>query len=318
MAFKKASPENRRLKIYLYGKAGAGKTYAAVQFPNPAVYDLEHKALSFSDDFEFDIKEPSYTDPSEILLELNKEIDDLMANPGDYKTLIIDSASVLTDLVGDKHLRRLREKKQNPLLSLGPAEYKLIKSDIKSFVNKLMLLDMNVVMTARIKNQYDTESLEMMKIIGTEPDAHKEFPALFHIVIELQGDGPSDPRTAIVRRDNTRRLPAKIEDFSFEKLLGYFKDSGYDIAGTAKSVKPTMHKRKFKFIDVQFNGETIQTAGVTGPTLERLAEICTNKKITKEELADKLSSDYPGAESPLDLREDEAQLLLKDLEQSGE
>ncbi|MGV8131879.1 MAG: AAA family ATPase [Candidatus Pacearchaeota archaeon] len=314
MPFIKAVPVERRLKTYIFGKAGAGKTMAAVQFIDPAVYDMEHKAMSFSDTYTFDVMEPSYVEPADVLNELYTEIENLQQNPGNYKTLVIDSASTYTDLLIDKHLRRLREKTGNPNYLLKPLDYKIIKAEVKSFVNRLMLLDMNVVLTARSRNQYDPDSGEMMKVIGTEPDAHKEFTSLFHIVLELVGEGPMQPRTAYVRRDNTRKLPEVIEDFSFPRFLDYFKNSGYNITGQAQAVTKTTERRQSaRSIQVSFRGKLMSTAGVTGITLEKLFTLVEKEIIREEDLHDKIRIDYPGAESLLDLKEDEAQMLFKDL-----
>ncbi len=317
MPFKRAVPVERRLKVYIYGKAGAGKTMAACQFIDPAIYDMEHKAMSFSDKFVFDIMEPSFAEPADVLNELYSTIEDLQQNPGNYKTLVIDSASTYTDLLIDKHLRRLRDKSGNPNYMLKPLDYKTVKSEVKSFVNRLMLLDMNVVLTARVRNQYDPDSGEIMKVIGTEPDAHKEFTSLFHIVLELVGDGPTHPRTAYVRRDNTRKLPEVIEDFSFQRFLDYFTDSGYNITGQAQAVTRTSDRRQSaRSVQISFRGKLLTTAGVTGQTLDAVYKLVEKETIREDELADKIRIDYPGAESLLDLKEDEAQMLLKDL--SGE
>lgn len=313
MPFKPAVPEERRLKILLFGKAGAGKTMSAVQFIDPAVYDMERKASTFSDEFKFDIMEPSYSEPADVLNELYSTIEDLQQNPGNYKTLIVDSASSYTDLLIEKHLRRLRIKSGNPNYMLKPLDYKSVKSEIKSFVNRLMLLDMNVVLTARVRNQYDPDSGEMMKIIGTEPDAHKEFTSLFHIVIEMIGEG-KQPRTAYIRRDNTRKLPEIIEDFNFKKFLDYFDSSGYDITGQAHAVsKSSARRQSTRGAQISFRGKLLTTAGITGSTLDNLYGLIETEKIREEELADKIRIDYPGAESLLDLKEDEAQMLYKDL-----
>lgn len=313
MSFKKANPQGRRLKILLCGDAGAGKTMTAVQFIDPAVKDLEDKAMSFADAYKFDISLPSFTEPAEILAEMYNEIEELQRNPGPYKTLVIDSASTYTDLLIDKHLRRLREKHGSPNYTLKPLDYKTIKAEIKSFVSKLMLLDMNVVLTARMKKQYDPDSGEMMKVIGTEPDAHKEFPALFHIIIELIGQG-KQPRTAVIRRDNTRRLPEIIEDFSFQKLMTYFEGSGYAITAEAEAVQETDQKRaSLRSTAIQFKGKELFTAGITAKTLERLFDLVEKDIISEAELMEKIRIDYPGAERVLDLREDEGQMLLADV-----
>lgn len=152
-----------------------------------------------------------------------------------------------------------------------------------------------------------------MKIIGTEPDAHKEFPTLFHIVIELVGEG-KQPRTAYIRRDNTRKLPEVIEDFSFEKFLTYFKNSGYNITGQAQAVTRTTQRRQSaRSVQISFRGKLLTTAGVTGQTLDNLFQLVEKETILEGDLLDKIRLDYPGAESLLDLKEDEAQMLFKDL-----
>ena len=93
-----------------------------------------------------------------------------------------------------------------------------------------------------------------------------------------------------------------------------FKDSGYNITGQAQAVTKTTNRRQSaRSAQISFRGKLLTTAGVTGATLDNLYKLVEAEKIRENDLFDKIHTDYPGAESLLDLKEDEAQMLLKDL-----
>ena len=51
--FKKAETQADRLKMYIYGEAGTGKTVTSLQFPNPAVIDTEKGTTHYGKFFDF-------------------------------------------------------------------------------------------------------------------------------------------------------------------------------------------------------------------------------------------------------------------------
>ena len=53
--FQRASALSRRIKLLLWGDAGSGKTTLALQFPRPAMIDLEGGADLYGGKFDFDV-----------------------------------------------------------------------------------------------------------------------------------------------------------------------------------------------------------------------------------------------------------------------
>ena len=94
--FEKASATPKRIKMLIYGDSGTGKTVTSLQFPNPVVIDVEKGTEYYGEHFDF--ARLTSVDPDEI----DKALDELIEDPGDYKTCVIDSISVLCDLVVDK------------------------------------------------------------------------------------------------------------------------------------------------------------------------------------------------------------------------
>ena len=46
---KKPQPKDRRLKLFMYGEAGVGKTTAACQLPKPYIIDTERGTDNYAD-----------------------------------------------------------------------------------------------------------------------------------------------------------------------------------------------------------------------------------------------------------------------------
>jgi hypothetical protein len=300
--FTQATPEERRLKMYIYGQHGTGKTVTSLHMPNPAVIDLDGGTNFYAESFKF--YRLRTTDVDKVF----QAVDELIKDPGEFKTLVIDSFTKFWELLQEKHLKKLRVKKGNAQYVLQPNDYRVIKSDLKSFINKLLALDMNIVATAQIKNLYSQDTTEFMKIIGTEPEGPKDTPYLFDVVLEL-GYGPNDTRIAKVIKDRTNTLPKTFE-FSYQELTKHFGIKDLERAPVKLRAQQVLTQTSNRMLKVSINGKEYLTAGITGPTIEKLMVVV--KGMNEVELRDKLLQDY-SVQSIMDLREDEALMLLEEL-----
>ena len=300
--FTLATPDERRLKAYIFGPPGAGKTVTSLQFPNPVVVDLDGSSDWYASYWKY--YRLSTTDVDKAF----QAVDELIKDPGDFKTLVIDSFTKFYQLLQEKHLKRLRVKKGNPQYTFQPSDYKVIKSDLTSFINKLLALDMNIIATAQVKNVYSQDSGEFMKVTGTEPDGPKDAPYLFDVVIELNF-GPNDTRIAKVLKDRTNSLPQTFE-FTYQAFVENFGIKDLERPPVALKASQKLNQVSNRNVKVTYKGKQMLTAGVSGTTLETLAK--ATEKLSDTELRDKLNDDY-SVQSLFDLREDEAKALLDDL-----
>src|SRR5689334_24808609 len=83
---KKPEAVTKRLKLFMFGPAGVGKTTAAIQFPKSYIIDCEKgaenydKLISASDSVIYQT-----TDMNEVI----KEVKSLLTEKHDYRTLVI-------------------------------------------------------------------------------------------------------------------------------------------------------------------------------------------------------------------------------------
>jgi len=209
--FVKATEENRRLKVFLWGEPGCGKTTLALQFPSPAVIDLEGGTDHYSDrsDF-FRLATSSATEAVE-------SIDWLLTEPHEYRTLIIDPITVLWESVqaywNEVFLKRNKAKRnfRHEFISWDFQDWATCKANWKEILRKLMALDMHVVAVARQKLLYPEEGKGGSPV--AVPDAEKSLPYYFDV--ELHLERLAEKYTATVRKDRTNKLPPGFDtDFS--------------------------------------------------------------------------------------------------------
>ena len=219
MVFSKAAlprgsfPERsfKRLKLLIYGPSGAGKTTLAAQFPQPAFLDLEGGTDLYGDIFNFDVQHISTADEAMQALEW------LLTHPRSYRTLVIDPITIYWDALQKKYseifLRRNKKSKgyKFEFYDFQPRDWATIKAELKEFLRKLITLDLNVIVIARQKVQYDDNGF--MKAIGVTFDAEKSLPYLFDTVIRLYRD------------EDGRFLGECLKDRSGKLPLGEFVSS---------------------------------------------------------------------------------------------
>ena len=201
---KKPSIIEQRLKCLFYGASGVGKTVAACQFPKPYIIDTEGST-----------NKPQYVrliEKSEgaVLMtidfdELIEQVKDLLTTEHEYKTLVIDS---LTLLYND-----LLEKAEKKVGSEFGRHYGEANKRMKQLLNLLFRLDMNVIITSHSKNEYG----QNLAVLGQTFDCYKKLDYLFDLVFEIQKRG-SD-RVGLVKKTRIEGFPdMDCFKFSYDEI----------------------------------------------------------------------------------------------------
>ena len=218
--FQKAAIRERRLKLLLWGDYAVGKTTLALQFPRPAVIDLEGGTNHYGGSFDFDVL-PATT-PGEVVAAVQWLLD----HEHPYTSLVLDPISPLWEAMqrhwSEVFLRRNPASKGHKIeyYDLQPRDWQVIKAELKHLVRMLHALDMNVIVTAREKPRY-AESGFMQKV-GETFDAERSLPYMFDTVVRLTVD-EKGRRVAHTLKDRTNKLPKTpwLLDYAvFEECFG--------------------------------------------------------------------------------------------------
>lgn len=194
MALKAKKPAviESRLKALFYGSAGVGKTMAAIQFPKPYIIDTEGStnksqyvahieksggAVLMTVDFD----------------EMINEVRELLTTKHEYKTLVIDS---LTLLYND-----LLEKAERKVGTDFGRHYGEANKRMKQLLNLLFRLDMNVIITSHSKNEYG----QNLAVLGQTFDCYKKLDYLFDLVFEIQKRGAH--RVGLIKKSRIESFP---------------------------------------------------------------------------------------------------------------
>jgi hypothetical protein len=209
MALKATKPKNQvnRLKMFLYGEPGAGKTTAACQLPNPYIIDCERGTNNYSE--LINASGGSVYQTSDID-EVIEEVRQLSVEKHSFKTLVIDPISIVyTDLL---------EKMEAKFGDSFGKHYGEAGKQMKLLTNLLLRLDMNVVITAHAKVQYG----EDFKKIGNTFEGWKRLPYIFDLVMELEKVSPTK-RLARILKTRMKSFPdGESFEFTFEELSQRF------------------------------------------------------------------------------------------------
>ncbi len=202
--FKKAEKKDERLKLFVYGDSGAGKTFLSLQFPSPAVIDAERGTVPYNSLFDFHVLNTS------TIQEVEEAIEFLKTETHEFKTLIIDPLTCLWESLQSKwsdilfkHNKKSKGFKSE-FYEFQTKDWMLIKEEWKELMRKILSLDLNIVCTARQKDKYSFSGNDFMTKSGETFDAEKNSIYHFDTVIKLQQDG--DKRIATIVKDRGARL----------------------------------------------------------------------------------------------------------------
>lgn len=303
--FEKAKDADKRLKMYIYGKTGTGKTLTSLQFPSPAVVDAEKGTEHYGAHFDFHRVKTS--DPDRV----HDAIDEMLADPGPFKSFVIDPMSVIYDQILRKKEDQMKVKTGNLHYELQPLDYKSIKTEVKLLMNKLLALDMNIIVTARSKPLYRPG--KFMEQIGEQPEGHKDMPYMFDVVLELYQD-EAGTRWARVEKDRTNKLPHEFE-FSYDAFVKYIGADTLERAADLERQKSNVNDANGRTTKIEFEGEEIFTAGIRAETLLEVKKLTA--EFNEEDLKETLKEEYE-VESVLDLTEKAAKSLVSALQEHKE
>lgn len=191
MALKAVKPKQieKRLKLFLFGEAKVGKTTAAMQFPNSYYIDTERGAEN--DQYVSALAKGgsqvySTTDLDDIINEVNT----LLTEKHSFRTLVIDPLTIPYNDAVDKAARELAAKSRDQNSDGTEFGRHKAKADrtMKRLLGKLLLLDMNVIITSHQKTKWIKVG-EGFQEAGATFDCYPKLDYLFDLILNVQKRG---------------------------------------------------------------------------------------------------------------------------------
>ena len=216
---KKPEAVQKRLKLFMFGPAGVGKTTAAIQFPNSYIIDCERGAENYD---KLITASGSAVFQTTDIHDVIAEVKSLLTEKHDYRTLVIDP---ITPVYND-----LLDKCEQKVGADFGRHYGAANKEMKRLANLIMALDMNVVITAHAKTEYGHNLAKL----GYTFDGWRQLDYWFDLVIELGKKG---------KRRFARVVKTRIEQFPDEDVFEWSYESikqRYDVGVLEKEAQAVM------------------------------------------------------------------------------
>ena len=217
---KKPETIEKRLKLFLYGEAGIGKTWAAIQFPCAYYIDTEKGSDFYADEMK---KKNSLLFQSNNPDEIREELLTLLTTKHSYRTLIIDPVTVVYHALQEKWTRifekHSKTEKEGEIQDFGMRYWGKVKGEFKSLQRILTKLDMNVIVTAHQKDVYGSG----FNKVGTTFDSMRGDDHFFDLIFHLTKKGESRISTTIKERaiPKKQKFPEEFS-WSYQNFLKYY------------------------------------------------------------------------------------------------
>ena len=217
---KKPEVKEKRLKMFIYGVAGVGKTVAALQFPDSVIIDTERGTDFYANSI---LKSRSVVLQTLNPDEVREEIKELLTTEHSYKTLIIDPITQLYNSTQEKWNRTFekhaKSEKEKEVMDFGMRYWGKVKGDFKGIQRLMLALDMNVIVTAHQKDVYGNN----FNKIGVTFDSMKGDDYLFDLVFRIEKKG--DKRVAVTVKERAEvgqnKFPEEFE-WTYDNFLKFY------------------------------------------------------------------------------------------------
>jgi Cdc6-like AAA superfamily ATPase len=222
MALRAKAPEakQKRLKMFVYGPSGVGKTTAAIMFPNAVIIDTEKGTDFYADTIN---KMGSVVFQTSIFDEAVKEVKELMTTKHDFRTVVIDPVTQLYNSCQEKYTRifekHAKTEKEAEVQDFGMRYWGRVKSDFKAFQRMLLAIDTNIIVLSHQKDQYGTG----MAKIGVTFDSMKGEDYLYDLVFRLENR--NGKRYAVTVKERAEIGKAKFPpefEWSYENFKKFY------------------------------------------------------------------------------------------------
>jgi hypothetical protein len=197
---KSATPS--KPKILIFGRAGVGKTWSALDFPSVYYIDTEGGADLAHYTDKLVASGGMYLGPEQGSNSFETVIDQVKAlavEPHDYRTLVIDSISILFNTAVAEASEDLGDKDQ-----FG-ASKKAGVSKMRILLRWLRRLDMNVVLIAHATSEWGVGKNGQREQIGETFDAWDRLEYELHLCLQIEKTGKA--RYARVRKSRLKEFP---------------------------------------------------------------------------------------------------------------
>lgn len=215
-AVKPKEAKQTRPKVVIFGKAGVGKTWGALDFPNVYYIDSEGGAtekeyiekLNQSNGVYFGKEHGSQSFETVI-----EQLKGLATEKHEYKTVIIDSFTKLFDIEVANEVERLTASKT--AIAYGIERKSAVKLT-KRLIGWLDKLDMTAILICHSKNEYVKG-----EAIGFTFDGYDKLEYELQLCLEITKQGNS--RKAFVRKTRIAGFPdATTFDWNYKKFAEMF------------------------------------------------------------------------------------------------
>jgi len=211
---RKPEAVTKRLKLFMFGPAGVGKTTAAIQFPNSYIIDCERGTENYD---KLITGSGSVVYQTVDIHEVMQEVKALLTVKHDYRTLVIDP---ITPIYND-----LLEKCEAQVGADFGRHYGAANKTMKRLANLIMALDMNVVITAHAKTEYG----QNFSKLGYTFDGWRQLDYWFDLVIELGKKG---------KKRMAKVVKTRLEQFPDDDVFEWSYDSIKQRYGAEMLEKP--------------------------------------------------------------------------------